>query len=240
MVSGVILDGADILISLCAAEIGFSNVAGEERRLRAEQKKIARDFLFLGSEIEGDGRFPGVEMRKQLVNHRRFSLRALRSGPHFLLQTIMAFLERPEIGQDQLRIDHLDVADRVNRAADVMDIGILETTHDLDDRVYFADVAEKLVAEAFARARTFHQARDIDELDRGRNYFLRMRKLCQNVKARVRNGHDSEVWIDRAKRVVGRLRFSGAGNGVEERGFPDVRQPDDPSAQHGERMKDEG
>ena len=53
-------------------------------------------------------------------------------------------------------------------AADVMNVAVFKTTHDLHDRVHFADVAEKLVAEPFARARAFDQPGDIDKLDRGR------------------------------------------------------------------------
>jgi hypothetical protein len=35
----------------------------------------------------------------------------------------------------------------------VVNIATLEAAYDLHDRVYFADVAEELVAEAFARTR---------------------------------------------------------------------------------------
>ena len=53
-----------------------------------------------------------------------------------------------------------------------MDVGALETAHHLHDGVHFADVAEELVAESFARARAFHQSGDVDELDRGRERFF--------------------------------------------------------------------
>ena len=43
---------------------------------------------------------------------------------------------------------------------------------------------------------------------------------------------DADVGLDRAERVVRRLRFARAREGVEERGFPDVGQPDDSGAQH--------
>ena len=92
------------------------------------------------------------------------------------------FCKRSEVGQDQLGVDHLDVAHRIDRAADVMNVAVFEAAHDLDDRVHFADVAEELVAESFARARAFHEPGDIDELDRGRNDFLRMRKLREHSR----------------------------------------------------------
>ena len=116
-------------------------------------------------------------MREQLLDHGRLGFRGLRSGSDFLLQAVTPFLQGGEVGQDQLGVDDFDVAHRIDRAADVMDVAALEAAHDLHDRVYFADVAEELVAEAFARARAFHEPRDVDELNRGRDDFLRMRKL---------------------------------------------------------------
>ena len=116
-------------------------------------------------------------MREQLLDHGRLGFRDLRSGSDFLLQAVTPFLQRSEVGQNQLRVNDFDVAHRIDRAADVVNVAILEAAHDLHDRVYFADVAEELVAEAFARARAFHEPRDVDELNRGGDDFLRMRKL---------------------------------------------------------------
>ena len=61
-----------------------------------------------------------------------------------------AFLHRVEIGEDQFGVDDLDVAHRIDRARDVMNVRVLETAHDLHDGVHLADVGEELVAEAFA------------------------------------------------------------------------------------------
>ncbi len=55
----------------------------------------------------------------------------------------------------------------------------------------------------------------------------------ESVSSRgVGNGDDAEVRIDGAERIIRRLRFAGAGDRVEERGFADIRQADDSSAQH--------
>ena len=125
-------------------------------------------------------------MRQKLIDDGDLGFGGLRAGAHFLLQAIMPLLKGGEIGQDQLGVDHLDVADRVDGAADVMDIGILETADHLHDRVYFADVAEELVAEAFARARALYQAGDVHELDRGWDDFLRMGELRERFEPRSR------------------------------------------------------
>ena len=52
-------------------------------------------------------------------------------------------------------------------------------------------------------------------------------ELCES---RIRHGDDAEVGINCAKRIIRRLRLAGACDGIEERGFPDVRQADDSSA----------
>ena len=46
----------------------------------------------------------------------------------------------------------------------------------MDDRVDFADVGQKLVAQAFALAGPFHQAGDVDKFDPGGNHLLRTRQ----------------------------------------------------------------
>ena len=140
---------------------------------------------------------------------------------------VRALLHRGEVGEDQLGIDDLDVAHGIDGAADVMDVVVLEAAHDLHDGVHFADVAEELVAEPFARARAFHQARDVDELDRGGDELLRVRELRERREPRVGHGDDADVRIDGAKRVVRRLRLLRAGDGVEEGGFADVWETDD-------------
>src|SRR6185503_8391025 len=71
-----------------------------------------------------------------------------------------------QVREHQLGVDHLDVAHRVDRARDVMDVGILEAAHHLDDRVHLADVGEELVSQPLTLARALHQPGDVHELDR--------------------------------------------------------------------------
>ncbi len=70
---------------------------------------------------------------------------------------VLPLLHGGQVGEDQLGGDDLDVADRVDRARDVVDVVILEAADDLDDGVDFADVGEELVAQALAGARTLDQ-----------------------------------------------------------------------------------
>src|SRR6266516_299607 len=63
-----------------------------------------------------------------------------------------AFL-RFQVGENQIGSNGLDVADRVNRAGDVVNVRVFEATDDLHDGVHLADVAEEFVAKAFAFGR---------------------------------------------------------------------------------------
>jgi hypothetical protein len=56
-----------------------------------------------------------------------------------------AFVHRVEIGELQLELDHFHVALRIDRARDVDDVALLETAHNVQDRVALLDVAEELV-----------------------------------------------------------------------------------------------
>ena len=155
-----------------------------------------------------------------------------RSRTHFFLQTIATLLQRGQIGQHKLRVDHFDVANRIDRAADMMNIGTLKATHHLHDGIDFANMTEELVSQTFSGARTFDQTGDIHELNRRRDNFLRTRKSGQHFQARIGHGHDPEIRINGAEGIICRLRFPCAGYCIKERRFPNIRQTDNSSAQH--------
>ena len=118
------------------------------------------------------------------------------------------------------------------RTGDVMNIRIFKTADDLHDGIDFADVGEKFVAQTFALRRAFDEAGDIHEFDCGRNNDLRLGDLLQHFEPRIRHRDDADVRIDRAKRIIRRLRFAGAGDGVEQGGFSDIGQTDNSSFEH--------
>ena len=79
--------------------------------------------------------------------------------------------EAVEIGQHQLGFDGFDIADRVDRTLDMHDIAVIETAHDMGDRIDLADVPEKLVAKPFTARRAAHQPGDVDKFELGRDDF---------------------------------------------------------------------
>src|SRR5439155_11385551 len=116
----------------------------------------------------------GVEMRGELFDDCVFDPCSFVTCVHLLLQSVMPSLQRRHVCEGELCIDHLDVTDGINRSAHMMNVRIFEAAHDLYNRVHFPNVMEKLVSQAFARACSFHQAGDIDELNRGWCDFLRV------------------------------------------------------------------
>ena len=148
-------------------------------------------------------------------------------------RTIQALLQRGEIGKRELGVDDLHIAERIDAAGDMDHVGALEAPHHVCNRIHLADVCQKLVAETLALRSTGHEARDVDELHRGRQDLLRVCDRSQLVEPRVRDRHHPDVRIDRAEGVVfGRdLR---ARECVEQRRFTDVGQTNDAAAdRHG-------
>src|SRR5690606_15490976 len=128
-------------------------------------------------------------------------------------------------GEREFRVDDLDVGERIDLACDVDDVVVLEAAHDLHDGVGLADVAEELVAEAFAPGGAGDETGDVHELDGGRQGLLRLDDAGEHVEARVRHGHHADVRVDRAERIVLRGDFR-LGERVEERRLADVGKAD--------------
>ena len=146
------------------------------------------------------------------------------------LELILADLE---VGQDQLQVDGINVADGVNALGlvDVLDhmddVVIVEAAHNMDDGVALADVAQKLVAETRALACTLDQTCNVNKLNDGRRFLVGLPDFGQLVQPRVGHGHDARVRLNRAEGVVGRLRVLGAGQRIEQGRLAHVGQTHD-------------
>ena len=51
----------------------------------------------------------------------------------------------------------------IDATFDMGDVAVIEATHDMGDRIAFADIAQKLVAEPFALRGAAHEPGDVDE-----------------------------------------------------------------------------
>ena len=112
------------------------------------------------------------------------------------------------------------------------DVVVVEAAHDLHDRVDFADIGKKFVPEALAFGRSRDEPGNVHELDDGGNDDVRLRDFRQRREAFVRHFDDADVRLDRAERIIGRLRLAGTRQRVEKRALPDVGKPYDASLKH--------
>ena len=133
------------------------------------------------------------------------------------------FSDRAQVGQAQLGLDDLDVGDRVDLAGHVDDVRVLEAAHHVDDGVGLADVAQELVAQAFALAGTGHQAGDVHELHDGGRMRSGLTISASFLQPRVGHARPCRHWA-RWCRTGSSRRRCRLGQGVEEGGLADVGQ----------------
>jgi hypothetical protein len=106
---------------------------------------------------------------------------------------------------------------------------VLETAHHVCDGLGLADVGEELVSETLALGGPGDETGDIDEGHGRRHDALGLHDLRERPEARVRHRHHPQVGVHGAKRII-RGSDRGLCQGIEERGFTDIRQTDDAAA----------
>jgi hypothetical protein len=131
-----------------------------------------------------------------------------------------------EVGVDELRLDRLDVPQRVDVALGMDDVGVAVGPHDVKEGVGLADVAQELVAEPLALVCARDQPGDVMELDGVVDDARSPHRLGNGVQSLVGHRHHGDVGLDRREGVVGRLG-AGLRQGVEQRRLARVGQPHD-------------
>ncbi len=86
----------------------------------------------------------------------------------------------------------------------------------MGDRVAFADIRQKLIAEPLPFRGAAHQAGDIDKGQPRRNDLLGARDLGECFKPRVRHRDIADIRLDGAKRIIRRLRRRRLRQRIEE------------------------
>ena len=139
-------------------------------------------------------------------------------GAGGLVETL---LDAGQVGETKLDADDLPVANGVDTAGHVLDVGVVETANHVDDRVHLANVGEELISQPFSLARSLHQSGDIQELDRRGDRLLRLHDVREGIQARIGDGDDPGVRFNGRERIV-RHQGTRTGQGIEEGGFADV------------------
>ena len=88
----------------------------------------------------------------------------------------------------------------------------------------FANIAQKLVAEAFAPAGPAYKTGNVDKINAGVDGLFGLGLGGQSVHPFVRHSHGGLVGLDGAKGIVGGLSILGLGQGVEQGGFAYIGQ----------------
>ena len=148
-----------------------------------------------------------------------------------LLQFFQPLFHALYIGEEQLSLDGVDIAQRVYGAVHMGDVVILKTADHLDDGGAFADIGQELIAQSFALAGAAHETGNINEIHAGMDGLFGLCLGGQGVHARVRHSHRSLVGLDGAEGIVGGLGILSLGQGIEEGGLAHVGQPDDTDAE---------
>ncbi len=115
---------------------------------------------------------------------------------------LVALGHRVQIGEGQLDVDCFDIPFGIDVAVDVDDVAVLEAADHVGDHAHLPDRGQKTVPQPFPPARAGDQAGDIDEFNGGGNLLFTGDQFCDPIKAGIGNSDDSDVRIDRAKRIV--------------------------------------
>src|SRR5688500_17141043 len=100
-----------------------------------------------------------------------------------------------------------------------MNVGILKATDNLDNGVDFSNVSEKFISESFSSRGSFNKPGDINKFNCGWDDDLSFSNVLQHIEPRIWHSDNSYIGINGAKRVVGCLRFSSAGDRIEQGRF---------------------
>ncbi len=168
-------------------------------------------------------------MVKQLLavfQHLDAQLGVFIAGAGRAAGAVERLFHRLQVGEHQLRVDGVDVAQRVDAAFDVHHVGIVEAPHDVKNRMDVANVRQKLVAQPLARRGAADQAGNVHKLKHRRHDFFGGDMPGDPLKARVGNRHGADVGFLGAKRVA-LGRHARGRQGVEQHALANVRESDD-------------
>src|SRR4051812_32560585 len=82
------------------------------------------------------------------------------------------------------------------------DVVVFKTADDMRNGVGLSNVAQELIAKAFAFAGSLNEACDIDKGHRGRNNDLGIDEAVDDFKSGIGNLYNADIRIDRAEWVV--------------------------------------
>ena len=116
-----------------------------------------------------------------------------------------AALQHLQIREDELQVDGLYIAHRVNAPVHVHHIVIIEAPDHMDNGVALPDVGQELISQALTLGRALDQARNIHEFYGSRRHLFGVIQLTQRRQALIRHSHHAHVGVYGAERIIGGL-----------------------------------
>ena len=212
-----------------APETVLGDVRYVYRRLRRQEEQVSNDLTFDIRELHRPNRTTLREVRLNPFVDGELDGGVFLAGSRLAFGLLDRTLDTVEVSESELRVDRLEIRNRIDLSCDVDDVGVVEAPHDLSDRIRFADVMEELVAKPFALGSAFDESGDVDELHDRRDDLVRVDDVCDDGEPLVRDQCDTDVRLDGAERIVLRLDLA-SGERVEQRRLSDVGETDDGAA----------
>ena len=111
-------------------------------------------------------------------------------------------LQDLQVRENQLQINGLDIAYRINRTIHMDYVRILKAAHDMHNRIDLSDIGQKLVAQSFAFGSSLHQSCDVHKFDDRRSHLCRMIQVGEQLQTLIRYRNHSDIRINGAERIV--------------------------------------
>lgn len=173
----------------------------------------------------------GLQELQDLGNGRLLLLQLLHlerltTTAGLLVQSLVRLLDELDILDAQLLADDGQITAGVDVTLNVDDLGIVETTHDLEDGIDGADVRQESVTQTGTGGGTTGQTGDIVHGQVGGHLGLGLVVLAQPVEAVIGDDDAGFFGVNGGIGEVGRVTQRGLGDGLEEGGFADVGKTD--------------
>ena len=204
----------------------FSYVGDVKYRFHSQEVQFFQEIFFVIGQAHATSRNCITQAFQNFFQASFFQRSFLVASFEKFYQTFHTFFNGFHICKAQFGVDNFNVTQGVNAAFNVGDVAIFKATYNLSNSIYFADVCQEFVTQAFALGSAFYKTSNIYEAHcRGNNSFG-LEHFAQNVQSFIRNINDTYVGFNGAERIVGSFCAS-FGNCVKQGTFANVRQTND-------------
>ena len=198
---------------------------------------MAQELQFLGVECHLPYRLAFVELCVAALEQFQSRHRFLVLGSGRLLGAVHRTGDALQVGQDELHVQRLDVAGRVERAIRVSDVGVLETADDVHDRIHLADVGQEFIAHAHALGGPAGDAGDVHDAHLCRDDLLAFDVLIDDLQPIVGDGDKGHVGLDGGEFLLDSASAAGGDHRAEDCALAHQGQTDDSEFQgHGDTI----